>query len=317
MSREQRIQVILTLVAGWMLLAQHSMAWGAWGHKRITRSAVYALPDALRPLFKRHLPYLETQSLVPDRRRYVDPKEAPRHYVDLDVYLPAIRDTGVLRYSNALAHFGADTLRRHGELPWAIHRMYLQLVEAFRQRQTARALKLAAELSHYIADAAVPLHTTSNYDGQRADLRGIHVLWESTLPERYGSGYSWYLAPATVLDAPLSTSWQLVRESYTQVDTLLGLAQRLRASRAADARVGFVVRGRSTVGATSQDYSSAYHELLGGMIERCLQRAAQRVASFWLSAWVEAGQPDVSLAGVIILDQPEEVLPQHSPACRD
>jgi hypothetical protein len=309
--------LVLALATAAILAATDGMAWGAWGHKRITRAAVYALPDALRPLFKRHLTYLEAQSLVPDRRRYVDPSEAPRHYIDLDVYLPALRDTGVLRYSNALAHFGADTLRRHGELPWTIHRVYLQLVEAFRQRQTARALKLAAELSHYIADASVPLHTTSDYDGQRAGLRGIHVLWESTLPERYGAGYRWYLGSATVLDAPLSTSWQLVRESHSQVDSLLNIAQRLRASRTADTRVGYAVRGRSTVGAVSQEYSAEYHALLGGMIERCLQRAAQRVASYWLSAWVEAGQPDVSLSGVIVVDQGDEALPRHSHPCRD
>ena len=50
-------------------------------------------------------------------------------------------------------------------------------------------IKFSAELSHYVGDAFVPLHTTINYDGQLTDQKGLHSLWESQLPERFINDY--------------------------------------------------------------------------------------------------------------------------------
>ncbi len=55
-----------------------------------------------------------------------------------------------------------------GILPWHINRVYYQLRDAFMIRDLKKILRLSAEIGHYIADANVPLHTTENYNGQRA-----------------------------------------------------------------------------------------------------------------------------------------------------
>ncbi len=289
--------VLLLLPTGARPTGGMAARWGVWGHTRVTRWASYALPTALRPLYKQHLGYLEQQSLAPDRRRYLNPAEAPRHYIDLEFYRQALSDTSVLRYADALARFGADSLRRHGELPWAVHRTYLRLVEAFAERDLPRALRLSAELSHYIADACVPLHTTVHYDGHSTQQRGIHALWESTLPERYGYRIQAFIAPAVLIEAPLRQAWGLVQHSHSQVDSVLSLDLRLRGQAAADSRLGYSRRGRQTVRAPAADHAEAYHALVGPMVESQLKRAAHLVASYWLTAWVEAGQPDVSQAG--------------------
>ncbi len=304
------------LLGCWVLIATPAFGWGVWGHRQVTRAAIYALPPALRPLYKRHLAYLEAQCLVPDRRRYVDPTEAPRHYLDLEFYRASLSDTGPLRRSVALVRFGADSLRRHGELPWHIHVMYLRLVEAFRRRDLPLALRLSAELSHYVADAAVPLHTTVHYDGQHSGQRGVHALWESTLPERYGNRYRLLIAPAVVIDAPLSKAWALVLDSHTRVDSVLSLDLRLRARQAEAARLGYARRGRSTVRQPAHDHAEAYQALLGAMVEQRLRRAAQLVASYWLSAWVEAGQPDVNLSGQFALVVDAVEAPAQGDSCR-
>lgn len=300
-----------------MLIAAPASGWGVWGHRQVTRAAIYALPPSLRPLYRRHLSYLEQQCLVPDRRRYVDPAEAPRHYIDLEFYQSALSDTGPLRYSVALARFGDDSLRRHGELPWHIHVMYLRLVEAFKRRDLPAALKLSAELSHYVADATVPLHTTVHYDGQHSGQRGVHALWESTLPERYGARYQLLIPPAVVIDAPLSQAWALVHESHARVDSVLSLDLRLRARQPEAARLGYAPRGRSTVRQPTLDHAEAYQALLGAMVEQRLRRAAQLVASYWLTAWVEAGQPDVSEAGQFALVADAVDGPTHAASCRE
>ena len=41
------------------------------------------------------------------------------------------------------------------------------------------------------------------------------------------------------------------------------------------------------------DYSRAYQQMLHGMVERRMRSAILSVGSFWYSAWVDAGQPDL------------------------
>ena len=61
--------------------------------------------------------------------------------------------------------------------------MQKKLTHAFSQGNRDSILFYAADISHYIADAHVPLHTTLNYDGQLTNQKGLHNLWESTIPE--------------------------------------------------------------------------------------------------------------------------------------
>jgi hypothetical protein len=42
-------------------------------------------------------------------------------------------------------------------------------------------------------------------------------------------------------------------------------------------------------------YTRKYNEKLGGMVERRMRQAIYAVASFWLTAWINAGQPDHSV----------------------
>src|SRR5206468_12597489 len=51
-------------------------------------------------------------------------------------------------------------------------------------------------------------------------------------------------------------------------------------------------------GKTAKDYSvayaKAYNKALNGMVERRMRSAILEVGSFWYSAWVDAGQPDLN-----------------------
>ena len=44
----------------------------------------------------------------------------------------------------------------------------------------------------------------------------------------------------------------------------------------------------------SSDYTKAYNKRLNGMVERRMRQAIFAIASFWYTAWVNAGQPDLS-----------------------
>ena len=45
----------------------------------------------------------------------------------------------------------------------------------------------------------------------------------------------------------------------------------------------------------SREFTKAYEQAMGNMVERRMNESIIMVGSFWYSAWVEAGQPDMKL----------------------
>ncbi len=58
-------------------------------------------------------------------------------------------------------------------------------------------------------------------------------------------------------------------------------------------KYGYENRNNILVRTYSVPFSKAYHESLAGQVERRLRLSILRVASFWYSAWVDAGQPNL------------------------
>src|SRR5882757_5704252 len=88
-----------------LLSSLFAFAWGFWGHKRINNQACFTLPPGMFGFYKRHIDYITEHAVDPDKRRYSDPEEAPRHYIDLDRYgehpfdsLPKRWNDAVLKY---------------------------------------------------------------------------------------------------------------------------------------------------------------------------------------------------------------------------
>ena len=42
-------------------------------------------------------------------------------------------------------------------------------------------------------------------------------------------------------------------------------------------------------------YIDSYNQMLGDMVERQMQASVKLTGDLWYSAWIEAGQPDISL----------------------
>ena len=162
-----------------LLLWQHCFCWGFFAHKKINYYAIFLLPPEMMLLYKPNAEFLKEHAIDPDKRRYALPAEAARHYIDLDHYGEYPFVTLPRKWKDAVAKFSEDSLNAHGIVPWWIQTMMLRLTDAFREKNQAKILKLSAEIGHYIADAHVPLHTNSNYNGQMTDQKGIHGFWES------------------------------------------------------------------------------------------------------------------------------------------
>jgi hypothetical protein len=276
-----------------------SLAWGFYGHRKINYYAVFLLPPEMMLLYKPSIGFLEEHAVDPDKRRYAVAAEAPRHYIDIDRYGYYPYDSLPRKWNEAAAKFSADTLNAHGIVPWWLQTMLNRLTLAFKEKNQVKILRYSAEIGHYIADAHVPLHATRNHNGQYTDQKGIHGFWESRIPELLAegssnAGWDFFIGKATYIQNPAEFTWARILESAAAVDTVLKYEKELTKKFPADQKFAFEERDGKIIRQYSTSFSKQYNALLNGMIERRMRQSIYAVASFWYTAWVNAGQPDLT-----------------------
>ena len=281
----------------WCFSFTFTNIWGFYGHKKINRLAVYSVPKDLFYFYKSNIEFVTEHAVDPDKRRYAVEGEAPKHFIDID-HFNTSDSTGLQRmpqkWKDAKAKFSEDTLLAYGIVPWNVHLMYYKLVDAFENKEVQKILKLSADIGHYIADAHVPLHTTENYNGQLTGQKGIHAFWESRLPELFANDYDFLVGSAHYIDKPLDEIWKAVEDSHNALDSVLQFEKELTSKFGESKKYSFEKRGSQNVKVYSKSFSRAYHEKLDGMVERRMKAAILCVSSFWYSAWVDGGQPEVT-----------------------
>jgi Zinc dependent phospholipase C len=268
--------------------------WGFFAHQKINYYAVFLLPPEMMVFYKSNIDFIKEHAVDPDKRRYAVAEEASRHYIDIDHYgnypyadLPRNWDSAVNRFS-------ADTLQAYGIVPWWIQIMQQRLINAFKEKNQSKILRLSAELGHYIGDAHVPLHACSNHNGQYTNQRGIHGFWESRLPELLADReWNFFIGKASYIDNTSKFMWNRIIESAAAADTVLSFEKNLSQQFNSDQRFSFEDRNGIVVRQYSTTYSVAYNKILKGMVERRMRQSIYAIASFWYTAWVNAGQPDL------------------------
>src|SRR5436190_5261418 len=285
----------LSLIIGSLLLYQQCSCWGFYAHKKINYFAVFLLPPQMLILYKQHIDFLTAHAVDPDMRRYAVPGEGARHYIDIDHYGTYPFTSLPRKWNDAVTKFSADTLHQHGIVPWWVQTMLHRLTDAFAEKNQAKILKLSAEIGHYIADAHVPLHANSNHNGQYTNQQGIHAFWESRVPELLAEKeWDFFLGKAEYIKDPGKFIWQRVLESAAAADTVLKVEKELSEQFPADQKFSFEERNGVLTRQYSSAYTKAYDIKLKGMVERRMRMAIYSVASFWYTAWVNAGEPDLA-----------------------
>lgn len=272
--------------------AKEVICWGFYMHQQINYHAVFLLPPEMMRFYKPHIGYLSEHAVDPDKRRYMVAAEAPRHFIDIDRYgaypYPGLSHN----WDSAIARFGKDSLQAYGIVPWWIQVMLGRLTRAFQQRDETAILKLSADLGHYIADAHVPLHASSNHNGQKTGQLGIHAFWESRIPELLAaSDWDFFIGRAVFIADPGKFIWQRVLESGAAADTVLRCEKALSQKTAADQQFSFEARNGRVIRQYASAYTAAYDRSMDHMVERRMRASIFAVASFWYTAWVNAGQP--------------------------
>jgi len=263
-------------------------AWGFDAHRAITSRAIDRLPPEIRPFFDAHRNFIVEHSVDPDLWRNAGfVEEPPRHFLDLDAYGAPPFSALPRDYPQAVAKFGEEMVKKNGTLPWRAQEMYEQLVRALvqhRENSSRWALEnakfYAAVLSHYVADAHMPLHAIVNYDGQLTGQQGVHARFESDLFVRNQARIKY--AP---VDLPaVTTARDLVFDALTS---------------GAEASGRLLAADRQALG-DGLEYDDAYYERFwggaGDLLDARLSRSVAAVAALITSAWEEAGRPDLTSA---------------------
>ncbi len=303
----------LAFVIFLFLLPKHeAKSWGFYGHKKINRMAVFTLPPEMLGFYKKHIEYITSHAVDPDMRRYAYKEEAPRHYIDIDHYGPNCFDSVPRLWKKAVAKYSEDTLNAYGIVPWWIDVMTFRLKQAFKDGDVDKILQVSAEIGHYVGDAHVPLHTTENYNGQFSNQVGIHGFWESSVPELLAEKYDYFVGRAAYVESPINAAWEIVHQSHFALDSVFNFESKLNATTPPDRKYAFVNRGNTTVKTYSEEYTLAYSQMLNGMVERRMRASIIMVGSLWYTAWVNAGQPDLTkLENVEVSDSAKKAQEQE------
>jgi hypothetical protein len=287
------MRAVSSLVLLMLVAPPSAHAWGFSAHKFVMDRAIALLPPQLRPFYEKHRSEVVERAIDPDTWIIAGwEEERPHHFVDMDSagfgqypFNELPRD-----FTAALAKFGAAKMRDAGTVPWTAEEVYGSLRRAF-EAYPRRAgfgpnahldvILFSAWLAHYTADAHVPLHGVSNYDGQLTQQWGLHARWEATLFERYIDRMT--IAPKAIVP---------IRDPRTFLfNALLEDTQLVPALLKSD---------RDAIG-DRDVYDDAYYQAFfaanRSVMERRLNDSIAAIAAMLTGAWEAAGKPTMADLG--------------------
>ena len=197
------------------------LGWGYVGHRIINYNTILsALPEM--EFFDTWADSLAAHASDADERKSWDPDEAPKHYIDIDNY-PEFIATGTIpqNFDSLVAIHGYSFVMDQGILPWAILKTADSIQAAFEINDMHKAMLLAADLGHYIADSHMPLHITRNYNGQYTGPDGVHSRYESNLIGNFQSQIIYDGDSLQYIENLPDFVFNMIYENYQYVDSVL------------------------------------------------------------------------------------------------
>ncbi len=260
-----------------LLLTSPLWSWGNRGHRVVSSLAIQSLPAGPTAWYQGHEAEVLDHASDPDHWKQ-DHKEGPRHFLDMEPYGDPAQLPRSLEAAQAQVGGGYYRL---GVVPWVIQDRWRDLVEAFRTGDASKVRFATAILGHYVADAHVPLHTTTNHDGQQSGQKGVHSRWETGLVERYVNEATLKAQPAQADPAIWERPWEWLLAAHALMPQLL------EDDRAADRTTPL----SGTTKTRGPAYWMIFWDKQGPTVNLQLQLAGQHLGDAILNAWIAAGRP--------------------------
>jgi hypothetical protein len=265
------------LLAILFLALPSSFGWGDNAERMIVDKAVDTLPDEMLPFFQANRGYLMQHVTDPLESEARSPAEQPKGFIQLDHYGPYPYTSLPRTYTAAVEKFGRRQLAARGVLPWQIGLYSQKLTDALRARDWDDAKLSAAILAHYVAAAHDPFKSTINKDGTLSDQQGINERFGVGLVDRYQRFF--FLKPneAAFIRDPTDHAFEMSLDAHSWLENIL-LADR---------------RAREGLTGYSSEYYDRFYAQAGAVLIRQLTDAATDTGSYWMTAWINAGRPQL------------------------
>lgn len=276
-ERQRLLRILPFVFALGMFSPAAALAWGPGAHRLAEDWAINTLPAPMREFFSNNRAYLLEHANDPREWAKKDKYEKMRQYIFLDKYGPFPYPKLPHNYQAAVVVFGEGKVKDNGVLPWQIGEYSLKLTNAMRAGKWDQVREDAAALGFYVSDAHDPLHTTSNYDGQLTGQTGLAERFGTQLFDRYSHFFIFRPDDATKIEDPTGYAFQMVLEANSWVDQVI-----LADQQAVDGLPGY-----------NDDYFDRFYSRIGSVVMRQISSAAHDIGSYWYTAWVNAGQPQL------------------------
>ena len=271
------LPILTAILFSWTLLPGRACAWGNNAQRLIVNHAVDTLPYDLRPFFEANRNYLIQHVNDPLNLLEKHPHERQNHFIELDRYGKFPFDALPRNYKAALSKYSKSRIDSTGLLPWQIGVYSAKLTEDLKNGHWDEAKLDAALLANYVAEGHDPFNTTENYDGRLTGQSGINERFNTILIDRYGSFFPINPHDAFFISDPTDFAFDACLNAHSLVEPIL-LADR-------NAR-----RGLSSY---TDEYYDRFYNLAAASLIKQLSDASTDVGSYWLTAWTNAGRPQL------------------------
>jgi hypothetical protein len=253
-------------------------AWGENAERLVANKAINTLPPEIREFFEANREFLSRHVSEPVDLLAKSPlAERRNHFVYLDHYGKFPFETLPRDYKTAVGKFTKSKLEASGVLPWQIGVYSQKLTAAMRDHDWEEVRLAAAYLAAYVAQAHDPFHTTENFDGHLSGQMGVDSRFGSNLVDRYSLFFPMRANDASFLRDPTDHAFDEAMSAHASLENIL-LADR---------------RAREGLTDYTDEYYDRFYNLAGAILIRQLSEAASDVGSYWLSAWINAGRPQL------------------------
>ena len=273
-----RISVLVLAATALLVIAsQRAAAWGGNSQRLVLNKAVDTLPSDIRWFFESNRTFLLQHVTDPLDAMAKTPAERHNHYLFLDKYGRFPFELLPRSYKAAVSKFGKSKLESNGLLPWQIGVFSQKLTEAMKMGKWDEARLDAAILAAYVAESHDPFNTTDNFDGHLSNQLGINDRFGSILIDRYSSFFPMRPNDAVFINDPTDHAFDSCLTSHSWLENIL-LADR---------------NARRDLNSYTDAYYDAFYNQSAAVLIRQLSDAASDVGSYWLTAWVNAGRPQL------------------------
>jgi len=252
-------------------------AWGNNAQRLIVNRAVDTLPYEVRPFFEANRNYLVQHVNDPMNQLDKHPNERQNHFIELDKYGKFPFDALPHNYKAAIAKYGKSKIDATGLLPWQIGVYSAKLTEDMKAGRWGEAKEDAAFLADYVAEAHDPFNTTENFDGTMSSQRGVNERFNTVLIDRYGSFFPLNPHDASFVSDPTNYAFDICLNAHSNVEAIL-LADR---------------SAKQGLSSYTDEYYDRFYNLAAPALIRQLSDASTDVGSYWLTAWINAGRPQL------------------------